>query len=155
MKGDNTVPSRRMRIILPFAFLLMGTACGKDPAWLTDFRSILNRINRDLEAVIPMLSPDSSPQQVFVALTRLDETLDYVTTETSRVYQQYPDIPAQAQIIEKHLDIEFKKLRENAEKIGVAVHYWFKKLQHKKEFDEIFKRIGKKMSNFIRKTERN
>jgi hypothetical protein len=155
MREGATVLFHRTRILILFVVLLINVACKKDPAWLSDFRTIMDNVNGDLETIIPMLSQEASVQQVFVALTRLDSTLDYISAETSRVYRQYADMPKQEYLIEKHLDLQFKKLRENAQKVAVVVHYWYKKLKHEKEFNALMRRIGKKINEIGKNTERN
>lgn len=102
-----------------------------------------------------MLAPQASLEQVYAGLGRLEKILDYISSESSRVYKQYPEIPEQALLIEEKLRPEFERLRKNTEATASSVRFWYLKLKHRKEFSDLMKRIGEKIREVGTKTQRD
>jgi hypothetical protein len=132
----------------------LGASCKNDPPWLADFRVIIDRINEDLEKIQPMLAAHATEKEVYEGLLYLEKTLEYVAAESSRVYMQYPEIPERADLIEERLAAEFDRLRKNMELTASTVRSWYVKLKHKKKFEEVLKRIGKRMKQISVSTQR-
>lgn len=130
-------------IFLIFAALANG--CKKDPVWLDEVRQVMNRINRDLETIIPKLAEDATEDQVFNALLSLDAMLDSVILEIYRMNRRYPEIQNRKLFIEEALAEPFGRLRENTKRAAFSVQHWYKRLKKHQKFERLLKRIGKKI----------
>lgn len=126
------------------ALSLCSIVCKAEPAWLPDFRNLLQNTNRELEEILPSLAPESSTPAVYAGLHRLDKSADTMVAELDSFLKKHPGVLKEQLRIGFHLRGELKQLGDNLRNIIIAGNFWDKKLGHPKEFVRITQSILKK-----------
>lgn len=152
MRLSGVRPFLAIAPLLCTAFLFKG--CSREPVWKQDLKALLDGTNRELEAVIQGISPDSTPDAVLTALTRLDKFGDQIINNLESFLKKYPDIIGERVKIWLYLRSELNQLGNNLKAILTYGNFWQKKLGKRKDFDELTRSIlkkGKQVEILLRK----
>lgn len=132
---------------LLLAALLFWGACTKDPIWLSEFRTMLENMNSEFEAVLPALTQDTSPENLYVGLRRLDKSSDQMVLDLEAFLEKYPYIMKEKMTIGFHLRNQLDQLGRNLKSAFAAGIAWDKKIGQEKEFRT-------RANNIVKKTDR-
>lgn len=127
------------------AMLVFCSSCGRGPVWLPELRNLVEKTNREFEAVVPMLTQETSPETVYIALRRLDKSTDQIVTELAAFLEKYPDIAKEKITIAFHLNKQLDRLGKNLKAAFAAGIAWDKKIGHEKEFRKLALNIDNKV----------
>lgn len=131
------------KTVLLAVFFLWG-ACAKDPIWLPESKTLLEKINREFEAVMPSLNQTTSPETLYVGLRRLDKWSDQILIEITAFFEKYPYIMREKVTLGFHLRRQINDLGKNWKEAFVALLAWEKKIGHEKEFQKLGKSLVRK-----------
>lgn len=130
-------------LLLVIAFLW--GACAKDPVWLPEFKALLENMNHEVEAVLPLVNQSTSPENFYIGLRRFDKASDQIVTDLGAFLDKYPHILTEKITIGFHLRKQLDQLGKNLKLAFVAGNAWGKKIGHEKEFKKLAGSIDKKI----------
>lgn len=115
------------------ALLVPFVRCTK-PAWYADFKQLLDNCNQEFKIVLPELSESSTPERVFIALKRLDHSLDGILLNLRNSLEAHPHVFKNRAQLTVYLQGEARELMANVKQLFGSMARWHKKLKSDSRF---------------------
>lgn len=126
------------------AMLIFCSSCGRGPVWLPELTNLVEKSNRELEAVLPMLTQETSSETVYIGLRQLDKSTDELVNELAVFLEKYPDVVTEKIKIAFYLKKPLDKLGKNLREAFTAGIAWDKRIGREKEFIRLANNLNKK-----------